>query len=116
LGFYVGVRLGQCLFFGPYFDQYSATGILVERGYFSHPIDILKIYEGGLASHGAAIAIFIALYIFSKKITKKPMLWILDRVSAPVAIAACFIRLGNLVNHEIIGDPSDLLWSFSFSK
>lgn len=116
LGTIIGARLGHVLFYGPYFDQYDATGILIERGYFSHPIDILKIYEGGLASHGAAIALFIALYIFSKKITQKPMLWILDRVAAPVAIAACFIRLGNLVNHEIIGDPTNLPWGFRFNQ
>lgn len=116
LGTIIGARLGHVFFYGPYFDQYDSTGLLIERGYFSHPIDILKIYEGGLASHGAAIALFIALYLFSKKITKKPMLWILDRVAAPVAIAACFIRLGNLVNHEIIGDPTDLPWGFRFNQ
>ena len=112
----VGARLGHVLFYGPYFDQFDASGLLLERGYFSHPIDILKVYEGGLASHGGAIAIVIALYLFSKKISKKPMLWILDRVVAPVAIAACFIRLGNLVNHEIIGDPTDLPWGFRFNQ
>lgn len=110
----VGARLGHVLFYGPYFDGLNANG-LMERGYFSHPLDILKVYEGGLASHGAAIAILIALYIFSKKIVKKPMLWILDRVVAPVAIAGCFIRLGNLVNHEIIGDPTSLPWGFKFA-
>jgi phosphatidylglycerol---prolipoprotein diacylglyceryl transferase len=111
----VGARLGHVLFYGPYFDVFDESGILIDRGYFSHPIDILKVYEGGLASHGAAIAIIIALYLFSKKISKKPMLWILDRVAAPVSIAACFIRLGNLVNHEIIGDPTNLPWGFRFN-
>jgi phosphatidylglycerol:prolipoprotein diacylglycerol transferase len=110
----VGARLGHVLFYGPYFDGLNANGVM-ERGYFSHPLDILKVYEGGLASHGAAIAILISLYIFSKKIVKKPMLWILDRVVAPVAIAGCFIRLGNLVNHEIIGDPTSLPWGFKFA-
>jgi phosphatidylglycerol---prolipoprotein diacylglyceryl transferase len=111
----VGARLGHVLFYGPYFDGVNADGIM-ERGYFSHPLDILKIYEGGLASHGAAITILIALYLFSKKIIKKPMLFILDRVSAPLAIAACFIRLGNLVNHEIIGEPTSLPWGFKFAN
>ncbi len=110
----IGARLGHVLFYGPYFDGLNANGVM-ERGYFSHPLDILKVYEGGLASHGAAIAILIALYIFSKKIVKKPMLWILDRVVAPIAIAGCFIRLGNLVNHEIIGDPTSLPWGFKFA-
>jgi prolipoprotein diacylglyceryl transferase len=109
----VGARLGHVFFYGPYFDGVSAEGYM-ERGYFSHPLDILKVYEGGLASHGAAIVILIALYIFSKKVVKKPMMWILDRVAAPLAIAACFIRLGNLVNHEIIGDPTSMPWGFKF--
>lgn len=116
LGTIIGARLGHVLFYGPYFDEFDASGVLIERGYFSHPIDILKVYEGGLASHGAAIALLIALYIFSKKVSKKPILWILDRVAAPVAIAGCFIRLGNLVNHEIIGDPTDLPWGFKFNQ
>lgn len=109
----IGARLGHVLFYGPYFDGINAQGY-PERGYFSHPGDILKVWEGGLASHGAAIAILIALYIFSRKVTHKPMIWILDRVAAPIAIAGCFIRLGNLVNHEIIGTPTDLPWGFRF--
>lgn len=97
----IGARLGHVFFY----DWAS---------YKQHPIDILKVWEGGLASHGAAFAILIALYYFSKKVAKKPMLWILDRVAAPIAIAGCFIRLGNLVNHEIIGDPTNLPWGFVF--
>ncbi|MES2587530.1 MAG: prolipoprotein diacylglyceryl transferase [Bacteroidota bacterium] len=112
----IGARLGHVLFYGPYFDVKNSFGEIIERGYFSHPLDILKVYEGGLASHGAALLLLIALYIFSKKISKKPMLWILDRVSPPVAIASCFIRLGNLVNHEIIGDPTSLPWGFRFNN
>ena len=68
-----------------------------------------------MASHGAAIAILIALFIFSKKVSKKPYLWILDRVVAPIAIAGCFIRLGNLMNSEIAGIPADVPWAFSFT-
>src|SRR5690606_40517453 len=49
-----------------------------------------------------------------KKVSQKPMLWILDRVAAPIAIAGCFIRLGNLMNSEIVGIPTDLPWAFSF--
>jgi prolipoprotein diacylglyceryl transferase len=111
----IGARLGHVLFYGPYFDGISKEGYPVQ-GYFDHPMDIFKVWEGGLASHGAAIAILIALYIFSKKVTKKPMLWILDRISAPIAIAGCFIRLGNLVNHEIIGTPTNLPWGFRFNQ
>ncbi len=111
----VGARLGHVLFYGPYFDGVNSEGYF-ERGYFSHPLDILKVWEGGLASHGAAILILIALYIFSKKVSHKPYIWILDRIAAPIAIAGMFIRLGNLVNHEIIGDPTDLPWGFRFNQ
>ena len=50
----VGARLGHVFFYGPYWDEVSADGVVLERGYFSHPGDILKVWEGGLASHGAA--------------------------------------------------------------
>lgn len=101
----VGARLGHVLFYGPYFGP---------DGYFSNPLSILKVWEGGLASHGGAIAILIALYYYSKKIVHKPMLWILDRIAAPIAIAGTFIRLGNLVNSEIVGNPTDVPWAFIF--
>jgi len=110
----IGARLGHVFFYGPYFDQLSPEGIILERGYFSHPIDILKVWEGGLASHGGAIVIAISLWFFSKKVVHKPYLWILDRISAPTAIAACCIRLGNLVNSEIVGDVTTVPWGFRF--
>lgn len=97
----IGARLGHVFFY----DWPS---------YRQNPIDILKVWEGGLASHGAAIAIIAALYIFSKKVSKQSFMWLLDRVVISVTIGACFIRLGNLVNHEIIGVPSDLPWAFIF--
>jgi prolipoprotein diacylglyceryl transferase len=109
----VGARLGHVLFYGPYFDRFE-NGFLVERGYFSHPEDIIKIWEGGLASHGAAIVILISLYIFSRKVVQKPFIWILDRISAPIAIGGTFIRLGNLVNHEMVGDITTVPWGFRF--
>ncbi len=99
----VGARLGHVFFY----DWHL---------YKENPIDIFKVWEGGLASHGGAIAILIALFIYSKYVTKKNMFWILDRIVAPIAIAGCFIRLGNLVNHEIIGQPTDLPWGFKFMQ
>jgi phosphatidylglycerol:prolipoprotein diacylglycerol transferase len=110
----VGARLGHVFFYGPYWDKFDAQGRVIETGYFSHPEDIIKVWEGGLASHGAALLILISLYFFSKRVVNKPYLWILDRVAASIAIAGCFIRLGNLVNHEIVGDPTTLPWAFSF--
>lgn len=109
----IGARLGHVLFYGPWHDGINSKGVF-EEGYFDHPLTIFKVWEGGLASHGGALAILLVLYYFSKKISRRPMLWILDRVVAPVAIAGCFIRLGNLVNHEIVGIPTDLPWGFNF--
>lgn len=113
VGTIVGARLGHVLFYGPYFDT-IVDGRVVREGYFSHPFEILKVWEGGLASHGAAIAILIGLYLFSTKTVHKPFLWILDRMAAPIAIGATFIRLGNLVNHEIVGHSTDMPWAFKF--
>ncbi len=96
----VGARLGHCLFYEP-------------EKYLSNPIDILKVWEGGLASHGAAIGILIALLWFSRK-NKKPYIWILDRIVVVVALAGFFIRSGNLMNSEIFGYVTDLPWGFVF--
>ena len=99
----IGARLGHVFFY-----DWSY--------YKNHLADIPKVWEGGLASHGAAIMILIAIYFFSKRVAKQPMLWILDRIVAPIAIAGCFIRLGNLVNQEIVGVPTTLPWGFRFSE
>ncbi len=98
----VGARLGHCLFYEP-------------EVYLSNPIEILYIWEGGLASHGAAIGILIALFLFSRK-NKKPYIWILDRIVIVVALAGFFIRMGNLMNSEIYGIPADVPWAFIFAK
>ncbi|MDY6802042.1 MAG: prolipoprotein diacylglyceryl transferase [Bacteroidota bacterium] len=102
LGTIIGARLGHCLFYDPSY-------------YLQNPIEILKIWRGGLASHGAAIGILIALYYFSKK-NKKPYLWILDRIVIVVALAGFFIRMGNLMNSEIYGIPTKLPWGFIFVR
>lgn len=101
----VGARLGHVFFYGPYWGP---------DGYLSNPGNIIKIWEGGLASHGGGIAILIALWIYSKKVSKKSYIWILDRIAAPVAIAGVFIRLGNLMNSEIVGKITDVPWGFKF--
>lgn len=108
----IGARLGHLVFYENAFDFTDEKGL--HEGYLSHPFNIIKIWEGGLASHGAAIVILAVLFYYSRKIVKRPMLWILDRVVVAIAIAGCFIRLGNLVNHEIIGIPTDLPWGFKF--
>lgn len=96
----LGARLGHCLFYDPQF-------------YLGNPLEILKIWEGGLASHGAAIGIIIALIIFSYR-TCMPFLWYLDRIVIGGALAGSFIRFGNLMNSEIFGKVTDLPWGFYF--
>jgi len=99
----VGARLGHCLFYQP--DYYLA-----------HPIDILKVWEGGLASHGATIGILLGLWLYARKRSDQPYLWLLDRIVIVVALGGCFIRLGNLMNSEIIGTPTQLPWAFIFHR
>ncbi len=102
IGTVIGARLGHCLFYEPDY-------------YLSHPLEILKIWHGGLASHGAAIGILIALYFFSRKY-KKPFIYVLDRVVITVALGGMFIRLGNLMNSEIYGVETTLPWGFIFER
>jgi prolipoprotein diacylglyceryl transferase len=97
----VGARLGHVFFYAWSY-------------YKDHPAEIFKIWEGGLASHGGAIGIIIAIWLYSKWVTKRSMLWTLDRIAVPVALGAVLIRLGNLMNHEIYGNPTNLPWGFRF--
>lgn len=97
----LGARLGHVFFYG--WDYYS-----------QHLGEILMVWKGGLASHGGAIGIVIAIMIYSKKVSKKSPLWALDRVVVPTAMTAFFIRMGNLMNSEIYGHATDLPWGFRF--
>ncbi len=115
LGTVIGARLGHCLFYGPWFDEYSSTGILINEGYLSHPLNLLKVYEGGLASHGGALGILVAMILYCRK-TKESWLWLFDRLVIVVPLAAMFIRIGNLINSEIIGKVSNLPWAFIFTQ
>lgn len=75
--------------------------------------EILKVWHGGLASHGGAIGIFLAVYIYARKY-KRNYLWTLDKLAIPTALTGVLIRLGNLMNSEIYGTPTDLPWGFIF--
>lgn len=109
----LGARIGHFLFYEPEF-------------FFKKPLEVLLPFRfspkfeftgyAGLASHGAAIGIIIAMYFFSKNVLKKPILFILDRITIPVAIAGVFIRLGNLMNSEIIGKPTNSDYGFIFRQ
>jgi prolipoprotein diacylglyceryl transferase len=97
----VGARLGHCLFY--------------EWDYFSkHPVEILYTWNGGLASHGGTIGLMIAVILFSVFTTKRNPLWTFDRLVIPIALVGALIRMGNLMNHEIYGHPTDLPWGFRF--
>ena len=101
LGIILGARLGHCLFYEPAY-------------YLANPLKILAIWEGGLASHGGVIGIIIAVWLYSKKVSRKSMLWTFDRVIVPTGFAAAAIRLGNLMNHEIYGGATSQPWGFRF--
>jgi phosphatidylglycerol---prolipoprotein diacylglyceryl transferase len=102
LGTIIGARLGHCLFYEPEY-------------YLKNPLEILMIWHGGLASHGAAIGILIAVWFFGKK-EKKDYFWTLDRVAIVVALAGFFIRMGNLMNSEIYGIETTVPWGFVFLR
>jgi len=102
LGTIIGARIGHCFFYEPGY-------------YLKNPQEILMIWHGGLASHGAAIGILTALWIFAKK-ERKDYAWILDRIVITVALAGFFIRIGNLMNSEIYGVETTVPWGFVFLR
>ncbi len=102
IGVIIGARLGHVVFYDPSY-------------YFSNPIKILKIWEGGLASHGGAIGALIGLYLF-KRSREYSYLWLLDRLAIPTALVATFIRTGNLFNSEIVGIPTSVPWAVIFER
>ena len=99
----IGARLGHVLFYG--WDYYS-----------QHPIEILYVWQGGLASHGGVLGIIIAMLIWSKYVSKRSILWVLDRVVVPSIFVGALIRFGNLMNSEIYGMPTTLPWGFIFER
>lgn len=99
----IGARLGHCLFYEPEY-------------YLANPISIFKVWEGGLASHGATAGILLGIFIFSRKYKGYTWLYLLDRLVITIALGGAFIRLGNLMNSEIVGKPTDVSWGFIFVK
>ena len=75
-----------------------------------------QVWKGGLASHGAAMAIPIALYLYKRKHPEQSFLWIIDRVAIPTALGGSFIRYGNFFNSEIVGDYTDGSWGIIFDR
>ena len=113
-GILIGARLGHCLFYQPdYYLNHFWEMIL--------PVKFLPDggwkwtgYEG-LASHGGTLGLIIALWMYCRK-TKMHYMDVLDMIAVATPITACFIRLANLMNSEIIGQPTDVPWAFVFER
>jgi phosphatidylglycerol---prolipoprotein diacylglyceryl transferase len=100
----LGARLGHVFFYDwEYYSNHPSEILLPFR--FSPTFEFTGFQ--GLASHGAAVAIIVAMYFFSKKVMKRPLLWVLDRVVIAVASGAIFVRIGNFFNSEIVGTQTD---------
>jgi prolipoprotein diacylglyceryltransferase len=101
----VGARLGHCLFYQP-------------EHYLANPLEILKVWEGGLASHGGTAGILLGIWLYSRsrKATGQTYLWVLDRIVIVVALGGALIRLGNFVNGEIIGKPTNQPFGVVFAN
>ncbi|MDR1756284.1 MAG: prolipoprotein diacylglyceryl transferase [Culturomica sp.] len=107
----IGARLGHCLFYDwGYYSQHPLEMILPFRW---TPSFEFTGYQG-LASHGAAVGIIAGLWYYSRKVSKRSILWVLDRAVIPIALAGFFIRMGNLMNSEIVGMATELPWGFRF--
>jgi prolipoprotein diacylglyceryl transferase len=102
VGTVVGARLGHFFFYEN------------PRQYLSDPFSIFRIWEGGLASHGALVGIFGAVILLSLRIKKFNWIRILDFVAIPTALAGCLIRVGNFFNQEILGTPTAMPWGIVF--
>lgn len=102
-GTVIGARLGHTLLYDPAF-------------YLSQPWQILKIWQGGMASHGALIGILLAVYLYARKIKTRSFLWFADRIGMAVPISGVLIRFGNFMNSEILGNPTDVPWAVVFAR
>ncbi|MDR0811224.1 MAG: prolipoprotein diacylglyceryl transferase [Paludibacter sp.] len=107
LGVIIGARLGHCLFY----EWHDGTNY-----YLTHPWALLYIWQGGLSSHGGAIGLIIAFYLYSRNVTHKGFLWGMDRLVIGAAITATCIRFGNLMNSEIYGEATKMPWGFIFVR
>lgn len=103
IGTLVGARLGHCLIYEPDI-------------YLSHPLEILKIWKGGLASHGGTIGVVIAFFIFIKRSGKYRFFEIADMLTVPIALVCTFIRIGNFMNSEILGKPTNGNFGVVFAR
>jgi prolipoprotein diacylglyceryl transferase len=109
----IGARLGHVIFYDwDYFQNHLLEIFLPVR--FEPEFEFTGFR--GLASHGAAIGIIIAMYLYRKRVLNKPVLWVLDRIVIPVASGAIFVRIGNFMNSEIIGKPTNSDYGVIFAN
>jgi phosphatidylglycerol:prolipoprotein diacylglycerol transferase len=109
----IGARLGHVLFYD--WEYYRNHLLEIFLPFRFTPHFEFTGYQG-LASHGAAISIIITMYYYSKKILKRPLLWVLDRIVIPVSSGAIFVRLGNFFNSEIVGKETDSSFGIKFIR
>ena len=117
LGILIGARLGHCIFYQPEDYLTSVRGFIemLLPIHFTSPDGWdwkMTGYEG-LASHGGTLGLILALLLYVRKM-KVPMWQVLDNIAIATGITACFIRLGNLMNSEIIGSVTTVPWAFEF--
>ena len=109
----IGARLGHVIFYDwDYFQNHLLEIFLPVR--FEPEFEFTGFR--GLASHGAAIGIITAMYLYCRNVLHKPVLWILDRIVIPVACGGIFVRIGNFMNSEIIGKPTNSDFGVVFTK
>ena len=113
VGTVMGARIGHCMFYEwDYFQHHLLEMILP----FRFEPEFQFTGYSGLASHGGAVGVLIAQWLYMKFVLKKPLIWLLDRIGVPIMLVGCFIRLGNLMNSEILGSPTDVPWAFVFER
>jgi len=103
LGTTIGARLGHCLFYEP-------------ELYLHDPLRIFYIWEGGLASHGGTLGNIFSMWLFVRRFKEYEYIWLVDRLSYPIGFAAFCIRMGNVMNSEIIGLPTNANWGVVFER
>ncbi len=116
IGIVLGARLGHCIFYEPDYYLTSFKGIIemfLPIRFEGNSWDFHMVGYSGLASHGGTIGIMLALFIYHRR-KQMPLMVIFDNLSIAAPLAACCIRLGNLMNSEIIGIPTDKPWGFIF--
>ncbi|MFN8310662.1 MAG: prolipoprotein diacylglyceryl transferase [Chitinophagales bacterium] len=103
IGAIIGARLGQVLFYDLHY-------------FIAHPFEVVKVWKGGLASHGGILGGLAAIFLFHKRYPQFRLQWLFDRVALVIFLPAALIRLGNLFNSELYGIPTAMPWGFIFER